>query len=43
MKIYEGLGLQEEYDIINSYYEIEEIDYNDRENYRKLLYVKIEI
>lgn len=38
MKIYEGLGLQEEYDIINSYYEIEEIDYNDRENYKELLY-----
>lgn len=31
MKIYEVLDLQGEYDIINSYYEIEEIDYNDRD------------
>lgn len=38
MKIYEGLGLQEEYNIINSYYGIEEIDYNNREEYKKLLY-----
>lgn len=38
MKIYEGLGLQEEYDVINSYYGIEEIDYSNSEEYKKLLY-----
>ncbi|MBN1057867.1 hypothetical protein FC764_08205 [Clostridium botulinum] len=37
MKIYEGLGLQEEYDVINSYYEIEDVDYNDKEAYKKFL------
>ncbi len=37
MKIYEGLGLQEEYDVINSYYGIEEIDCSDKEAYKKLL------
>ncbi|GAE02334.1 hypothetical protein CBO05C_2024 [Clostridium botulinum B str. Osaka05] len=37
MKIYEGLGLQEEYNIINTYYDIKEIDYNNNEEYKKLL------
>ncbi|MGL4731776.1 MAG: hypothetical protein ACRCW0_09355 [Clostridium sp.] len=37
MEIYEGLGLQEEYDAINSYYGLEEIDYSDKEAYKKLL------
>lgn len=37
MGIYEGLGLQEQYDVINSYYGIEEIDYSNKENYKNLL------
>lgn len=37
MKIYEDLGLQEEYDVINSYYGIEEIDYSNKEAYKAFL------
>lgn len=40
MKVYEGLGLQDEYDVINSYYGIEDIDYSNREEYKKFLYRK---
>lgn len=38
MNVYEGLGLQDEYDVINSYYGIEDTDYSNKEEYKKLLY-----
>lgn len=37
MSIYKDLGLQDEYGIINKYYDIEEIDYNNHEEFKNLL------
>lgn len=37
MSVYEGLGLQNEYDIINDYYDIDEIDYSNNEEFKNKL------
>lgn len=37
MGIFEELGLQDEYDIINNYYDVDEIDYNNHKEFKNLL------
>jgi|GEM_PF-5620416 len=37
MGIFEELGLQDEYEIINNYYDVDEIDYNNHKEFKNLL------